>query len=181
MTLLFVPLDITIPNNPTFKLGDYHVSARQKFWRTRTILGKENNYVEYNWLFDQLPFSKVEIFTYKVQLKAVGPHIDHDIKNSTPEKLDLIKSTEPAGYHILLQGKNNSLEVYNGTDWITPILPNAPFAYALDLTSCVHRVREDPDRTTLYIEGSLDREKHKLLIERSIRKYKSFAVYKNKF
>jgi hypothetical protein len=180
MTLLFVPLDITISNNPTFKLGDYHVSARQKFWSTRTILGKENNYVDYNWLFDQLPFSTVEIFTYKVQLKEVGPHIDHDIKNSTLEKLDLIKSTEPAGYHIVLQGKNNSVDLHDGANWVTSLLPNVPSAYVLNIASCLHRVREDLDRTTLYIEGTLDIEKHRLLIERSVKKYKEFAVYKKK-
>jgi hypothetical protein len=177
MTLLFVPLDVNIPENSEFRLGDLHTSIRQHYWNTRTILGRENNYEEYKWLFDQLPFSYVDIFTYKVQKQEVGQHLDHDIKKSTQEKIDLINSTEPSGYHIVLKGRNNTLEIYDGVDWITPILPEAPYAYALGLVTCLHRVREDTERTTLYIEGTLDIEKHKLLIERSVQKYKDLAIY----
>jgi hypothetical protein len=176
MQLLFVPLDIVVPNGMLFKLGDNR-HRRQQFWSTHSILGKETNYVEHRWLFDQLPFTEVEIFTHKIQLKEVRPHVDHDVKNSSLEKLELLNSIEPAGYHIVLQGNNNSLEIYNGVNWVTPILPNAPSAYALNLTSCIHRVRTDPGRTTLYIEGKLDVEKHRLLIERSVKKYKELAVY----
>ena len=178
MKLLFVPLDITIPNDVTFKIGndDYN---RQPFWTTKNIVSN-NDYSEYSWLFDQLPFIKILSFFYKIQQRKVTAHIDHVVSTDTKEQLELIKAAEPAGYHIVLTGKPDSLEIFDGKKWVNPVLPDAPIAYVLNLTACLHRVKEDFQRTTLYIEGDLDIEKHQLLINRSLEKYAKYAVYHDK-
>jgi hypothetical protein len=176
MKLLFVPLDITIPNDITFKVGNEDFN-RQPFWSTKNIISNNNDYSEYSWLFDQLPFTKIVSFFYKIQQRKVTAHIDHVVSTDTKEQLDLIKASEPAGYHIVLNGKADSLEIFDGKKWVNPILPDAPIAYILNLTSCLHRVKEDYKRTTLYIEGEIDIEKHQMLINRSLEKYSNYAVY----
>jgi len=181
MELLFVPLCILIPNNiasMVFETDIGQESYRQDWWDARHI-SKKNNYVEHSWLFDQLPFIEIENFFYKIQHdKSVRSHLDQDLRNTSKEKLDIIKSNEPAGYHIIINGKNDSLEIFNGNRWVTPILPNTPVAYLLNLTSCYHRVKEDKLRTSLFITGTLDSEKHRSLINRSLKKYGDLAVYK---
>ena len=176
MNLLFVPLDIEIPEI-NFKLGERY-TFRQPYWESKNVLGKENNYQEYRNLLDQIPIINITTFTFKVQKKATKPHIDYYPNVSDVYGYKRTAQNEPAGYHIVLKGKFDSLEVFNGKEWINPILPKVPIAYLLNLTSCVHKVKEDELRETLYIQGWLDIEKHTQLIERSLKKYGDLAIYR---
>jgi hypothetical protein len=173
MKLLFVPLDIEVTET-NFELGEqqtYHLGV----WKTSAVIGKENNYQKYRNLLDQLPIVDITLFTHKIQQTKVVPHTDyHGERNNLYEHF--IKN-EPSGYHVVLKGQSNSLEIYNGKEWVTPILPKAPIAYLLNLTTCLHRVKEDILRETLYIQGWMDIEKHNQLIERSLNRYSDLAVY----
>lgn len=173
--LLFVPLDIEITDT-NFELGEattYH----QKYWDTRKVVGEENNYERYRWLLDQFSLDSVTTFTHKVQQEPVGSHVDvFGYKTITDEIRQLIIN-EPSGFHVVLKGNTDSLEIFNGAEWVNPILPKVPFAYLLNLTSCYHRVKEDPLRETLYIKGFINKSKHETLINRSLEKYSHLAVY----
>ena len=79
--LLFLPLDITLVDTK-FVYGD-QITDRQLFWITQEILGRENNFVNYQWLLDQTSITKVVHFTHKFQSKTVGPHYDEDLKKMT--------------------------------------------------------------------------------------------------
>ena len=178
MKLLFVPLDIEVVYTE-FQLGlkkTYH----QGYWETHEVEGKENNYQQYRSLLDQIPITNITSFTHKIQQAVVNAHYDcyPDMKNPTEEHSHIIEN-EPAGYHVVLKGKNDSLEVFDGKKWINPILPQVPMAYLLSLTSCFHRVKEDHLRETLYIKGFLDIEKHNNLINRSLKRYGDLAIYKS--
>jgi len=175
MKLLFVPLDIDVTLT-SFELGEQFIH-KQNFWETKYILGKENNYQEYRNLLDQIPIDNLVSFTHKIQQTAVMPHYDYHGPHNELYK-HLIKN-EPAGYHVVLNGKCDSLEIFNGKKWVNPILPKIPIAYLLNLTSCIHKVKEDNLRETLYIQGWLDIKKHNQLIERSLKKYADLAIYYN--
>jgi len=173
MKLLFVPLDIKV-TDINFDLGEkqnYHINH----WETFDVIGKENNYQNYNSLLNQLPITDITIFTHKIQKNKIGPHYDYHGLHD--ELYKHFKENEPAGYHVVLKGKGDSLEIFNGKEWINPILPKVPIAYLLNLTSCIHRVKEDNSRETLYIQGWLDIKKHNQLIERSLKQYGNLAVY----
>jgi hypothetical protein len=176
--LIFLPLDITI-SDIEFEVEDKKLTFHQASWDTRNVLGRDNNYKKYRWLLDQLPIVQVNGFTHKIQLKATRPHFDmYPDYNSLSDMHKHIITNEPAGYHVVLKGQPNSLEVFDGKEWVNPILPEGPMAYLLNLTSCLHRVKEDQLRETLYIYGQLDVEKHNLLIERNLKKYGDLAIYK---
>jgi len=173
MKLLFVPLDIKVTET-SFKLGKRE-NLNHPYWETNEVVGKENNYQNYRSLLDQIPIVNIIIFTHKFQQMVVKPHFDY--KDKTSDLYNHTIKNEPAGYHVVLNGKCDSLEIYNGKEWINPILPKVPIAYLLNLTSCIHSVKEDILRETLYIQGWLDIEKHNQLIERSLKKYADLAIY----
>ena len=176
--LLFLPLDIII-SDIDFQVEDEKVTFHQANWYTRNVSGRENNFEKYRWLLDQLPIVQVNTFTHKIQQQAVRQHFDMypDYSNLSNLHKHII-ANEPAGYHIVLKGKNDSIEVFDGVEWINPILPNLPGAYLLNLTSCLHRIKEDHLRETLYIHGILDVDKHKELIKRNLKQYGDLAVFK---
>ena len=173
MKLLFVPLDIDVTLT-SFELGEQQI-YNQKYWKTNEVIGKENNYQNYRNLLDQLPIVNVIFFLHKYQHMVVDPHCDY--KDKTSELYNHTIKNEPAGYHVVLNGKCDSLEIYNGKKWVNPVLPKIPIAYLLNLTSCIHKVKEDNLRETLYIQGWLDIKKHNQLIERSLKKYADLAIY----
>jgi hypothetical protein len=175
MKLLFVPLDIEVTQT-NFDLGEQY-TYHQNFWETKKVLGKENNYQQYRSLLDQIPIVDITTFTHKVQQIEVAQHYDYYPGDTPSDEYKHIVQHEPAGYHIVLNGKCDSLEIHNGKEWLNPILPKAPIAYLLSLTSCLHRVKKDHLRQTLYIKGFLDIEKHNQLIERSLKRYGDIAIY----
>ena len=177
--LLFVPLDIEVTET-SFELVVKDSYNQNTFWTTTPVIGKENNYQLYISLLDQIPLVNITTFTHKIQQSKVNDHVDYygDNKNPQAEYIHLLKN-EPAGYHVILKGKCDSLEIFNGKEWITPVLPQVPIAYLLNLTSCLHRVKEDHLRETLYIKGFVDEEKHKQLIERSLKRYGDLAIYQS--
>lgn len=173
MKLLFLPLDIEVTET-IFSLGECF-THKQNYWETKHVIGKENNYQEYRSLLDQIPIINMQMFTHKIQQTEVIPHYDYH--GDLDELYKHFVENEPAGYHIVLKGKNDALEVFNGKKWITPILPKVPIAYLLNLTSCIHRVKKDNLRETLYLQGLLNIEKHNQLIERSLKRYGDLAIY----
>jgi hypothetical protein len=108
----------------------------------------------------------------------VPKHLDvHSNMILEPGELDHIKTVEPAGYRIVLKGRKDSLFVYNGKTWINAIMPDVPGCYLLHSTQGLHKVNEDPGREMIYVRGYLDPIKHKNLIERSLIKFKDYAIY----
>jgi hypothetical protein len=174
--LLFLPLDIDITNAAFFRDG--RVTYQQRFWHTENVVNVGNNYENYRWLLDQLSLDQITTFTYKTQLMPVSEHVDvFGFSTVTPEIQNLIEN-EPSGFHIVLKGNPDSLEIFDGHDWVNPILPSVPGIYLMNLTSCVHRVKPDAYRETLYIKGLVNKTKHKKLIETNLEKYRHLAIFK---
>lgn len=179
MSILFLPIDINLldVNFVQFDNSIKLTSTYNPFWDSTVI--SENTIAKNNFdrILQQLPFKKITVLTYKIQQRLVGPHVDvyPDMLFEDGE-LEHIKQHEPAGYRIVLLGESDSVEVFNGQQWVTAITPSVPCCYLLNSTIAKHRVKSDPGRTIVYVRGILDTDKHNRLIEKSYRKYKDYAI-----
>ena len=44
---------------------------------------------------------------------------------------------------------------------------------------CIHQLLRDENRISVYLRGTIDRDKHRDLIEKSLEKYGKHAIWKN--
>lgn len=179
MNILFLPVDIDM-SDFTFTQSVDSVklkSAYTPFWDITAISEDTALKTSLHKLIEQLPFEKITVLTYKIQQELVKPHVDvyPDMLFEEGE-LEHIKQNEPAGYRIVLTGNSDSVEVFNGAEWVTAKTPSVPCCYLLDSTTAKHRVKTDVGRTMIYVRGILDPKKHRELIERSLSKYKDYAI-----
>jgi hypothetical protein len=178
--ILFCPLDIEIENIEFDSfIGTPVVSKYNPYWNS-TLLSdeviKKNNFDK---ILNQLPFDKITNIQYKIQQKEVGPHVDvYAAMNFSNGEYEHILDTEPAGYRFVVKGEIDSLETFNGKEYVVAALPKVPCGYILNSTSAIHRVKEDESRTTIYIRGWLNKERHLELLKRSYEKFSSYVVLK---
>ena len=187
--LLYLPIKIDIPNvdynisddNFNLKKYDYFETWSAKQFRD---INEANNHEGFKIILNQLPFKEITLFKQNTQLKDVMAHVDVNINYHskgyiTNEEHDNILKNEPAGNRIVLKGKKDVLEIFDGKDWKKVTLPEVPFAYIINSTKFKHRVVGDTGRKTLYIRGSLDENLHKQLIEKNLKEYHSYALFEN--
>ena len=175
--LLFLPIDIDF-RDVVFD-HEEKVTYHQKFWNTEKVVKVGQDYDNHRWLLDQLSLDQVTTFTHKIQQQKVDPHVDvfgHTVV--TPE-IQQLADNEPSGFHVVLKGQPDSLEIFDGKQWINPVLPKVPMVYLMNLLTCYHRVKHDPGRETLYIKGFINKQKHKDLIDKNLKKYPELAIFKN--
>jgi hypothetical protein len=179
MSILFLPIDIDMSN---FNFTQFDSSVKLKstynpFWDSTVISEDTVIQNKFGKVLEQLPFKKITVLTYKIQQRPVGPHVDvyPDMLFEDGE-LEHIKQHEPSGYRFVLAGATDSVEVFNGVDWVTATTPAVPCCYLLNSTEAKHRVKSDPSRTIIYVRGLLDTDKHQNLITRSYSKYKDYAI-----
>jgi hypothetical protein len=176
--ILFLPIDIDLSN---FDFNQFDnvtkLKAFNPYWDSSVITEDTIIKNNFNSILEQLPFVKVTTLTHKIQKVAVGQHVDVYPEMTFEEgELEHIIANEPSGYRFVVKGANDSLEVFNGKEWITAYLPTVPCCYILNTTTGKHKVKEDTDRRIIYIRGFLDELKHKALIEKSYIKYKDYAI-----
>jgi hypothetical protein len=88
-----------------------------------------------------------------------------------------IRSNEPCGYRIVINGVLEKLHVKTNDNWVVAKLPYTPICYLINSTTLYHKVDDDPTRETIYVRGWIDREKHNNLIDTSLKKFKEYAIY----
>lgn len=181
MELLYLPIDIDITSvefdREQLKKMPTH-SYQPKWWDSAIM---DNLSIEKNGLVDvlnQLPFDKITMAMHKFQNEPVGEHFDvYPQMKISPEEFKNISDNEPCGYRIVLKGNNDRLSVWDGESWVTPILPSVPCCYLINATKMKHKVSDDPGREIIYLRGIINSERHKELVEKSLRKYGDLAVY----
>ena len=179
MNYVFLPIDIDLKDFKFNQLdSSYVMTGWQPYWKT-SMVSKDT--IQENYLtniLDQLPFDKITRISYKVQKTKVLGHTDvHSDMNLEEGEWENIVNNEPAGYRIVISGKTDRLKVFDGKDWITAYLPKVPCCYLINSTDVRHMVLEDDNRELIYLRGFLNQEKHKMLLERSLRKYKDYAIF----
>lgn len=142
----------------------------------RTDLDQSLTYLKN--LVETLPLTGFSNVRLTIQQVSVDPHLDiyknHGLDQSLYEHFQI---NEPCGYRFLLSGSSDALEVFDGKIWRTARLPNNPGCYLINTTKAFHRVKEDKDRLTLYIRGTVDPVLHKKLVEKNLEKYQEYAIF----
>lgn len=178
MNLLFLPIDIDL-SQLKFYQKDRSIELKEynPYWSSTPIDNDSIIKNNFNKILDQLPFRRITTLTHKIQQRSVESHVDvYPSMTFEEEELEHIKSNEPCGYRFVLKGNTDSLEVFNGKEWVTAKIPKVPCCYLLNSTSGFHRVKEDSNRETIYVRGFIDQEKHKKLIDSSYKKYQEYAI-----
>ena len=183
--LLYLPIDINIETLAFTRdesLQKMPTHTFQPGWWDSVILNHEsvikNNLKA---VIDQLPFKKITMAMHKFQTAPVAEHFDvYPQMKISQEELYEIQNNEPCGYRLVIKVRNDVLEIWNGKEWLNPVLPESPCCYLINTTALKHRVKDDPGREIIYFRGILDKDKHLALIKKSLSKYKKQAVYKAK-
>ena len=187
--LLFLPIKINIPDIPHSiddKLYDLNKVVYFETWSVTefTNINEIKKHPSFKIIIEQLPFKQITLFKENIQLKDVMAHVDVNFNYQSKglisyEEHDNILKNEPAGYRIVLKGKEDALEIFDGKDWKKVLLPKVPFAYIIYSTKIKHRVIGDTGRKTLYIRGSLDENLHNQLIQKNLKEYYNYALFEN--
>jgi hypothetical protein len=179
MKLLFLPIDIDLKGFEFQQMGELeHGNLFNPWWNATFI--KEETIIknDFNLILDQLPFKQITRLFHKTQKSAVGSHVDVMPQMQMEEnEYDHIKKNEPCGYRIVLKGGTDKVKIKTSSGWVTSILPSVPSCYIINSTEAFHTVDFDEIRETIYIRGFLDIEKHHQLVEKSLLKYKDYAIY----
>lgn len=129
-------------------------------------------------IVEQLPLTGFSNVRLTIQNQPVDTHLDIYEKHGLDKELyEHFVSNEPCGYRFLLSGSTDALEVFDGRKWRTARLPASPGCYLINTTRALHRVKEDKDRLTLYVRGTVDVDRHKALIEKNLEKYSDYAIF----
>jgi len=178
MNILFLPIDIDLSHFDFTQLDDStKLKSFNPYWDSSLVTPDTVIKNGFNRILDQLPLTKITMLSYKIQKSIVGEHVDvYPEMNFKEGELEHIKANEPSGYRFVIKGATDSVEVFNGKEWVTACSPAVPCCYLLNATSGKHRVKADPDRRIIYVRGFLDQSKHRTLIEKSYSKYKDYAI-----
>jgi hypothetical protein len=84
---------------------------------------------------------------------------------------------------MVIQGtKSGDMAINNNDEIIVPEMPEDTDWYLISHTGTLHGTPENindiKDRYVLFVQGWIDKERHKELISKSIDKYKDFIVKK---
>lgn len=175
---LFLPIDIDLSDFDFTQLDNStKLTAFNPYWNSSLITVDTIVKNGFNRILDQLPFTKITTLSYKIQKGKVGEHVDvYPEMTFEDGELEHITDNEPSGYRFVIKGATDSIEVFDGKEWITAYLPTVPCCYIVNATTGKHRVKEDTDRRIIYVRGFLNESAHRALIEKSYIKYKDYAI-----
>jgi hypothetical protein len=187
--ILFCPIDLEVPNFGIYDLGDNVQKSpiHAKYWNVEYLCF---NYVWRDstdhprqhlkeWLLSNLPFSRIEIARLNQQIYETSPHIDHPPNRFSTEWLVNQLETEPSGYRLVLKGDPNALKIHYSEKIMDGYVSSIPGAYLINSMESVHQLLKDDNRISLYLNGTIDRDKHNDLIQRSLEKYSEHVIWKN--
>ncbi len=116
-----------------------------------------------------------------------------DFNTITREFRDHQLDTEPCGYRMIIKGDRKSLyltdgapEVIDGkltygeiTKHIPTEVPESTDCFALKSYGSMHGVKKtenDDNRLLLFVVGWIDKDKHKQIVDRSVKEYSDYLV-----
>lgn len=190
--LLFLPVDIDVPKLDFPELVDIQSDIiGSSFWDYEQLLDTSINdnfpwkknlnqtRQHYRNLIEQLPFESLDNVRVSIQTKTVKPHVDisEETKKRLGSNYNHYIANEPCGYRILISGNQSSLKLIVSGKIVSTYLPSVPGLYLINSTTCRHFVDKDIGRKTIYIRGLVKQDEHQDLIERSLQKFKEYAIY----
>ena len=127
---------------------------------------------------DLLPYDAISNVKINCQRKPTVPHVDFTQPEKGQELWKNSVANEPCGYRIVIKGATDVLKIHTNDEIQTAYMPEETHAYAIDQSSGLHSVIDDPGRITVYTTGFINKDKHDKLIEKSLDKYRRYAIYK---
>ena len=105
-------------------------------------------------------------------------HYDFVSPDKNPELYEHNKNVEPCGYRLILQGhRTGELRVIANDKSIVPVMPMDTDWYVLGHTNTAHsNIGYPEDRYIVFCHAWINKEKHQELLERSLVKYKDYAI-----
>jgi len=176
--ILFLPIDIDLSGLRFQQLDNSKKSGSwQGYWDASFISEDTIKQTNFNSILEQLPLTRTTRLFHKIQNKPVLSHLDcqSDMIYEDGE-YEYLKSIEPGGYRIVLNGNPKALWVFDNKDWHNVTLPSVPCCYVINATAGYHKLDADFERETIYIRGYIDLDKHQVLLERSLKKYGDYAL-----
>jgi hypothetical protein len=187
--LLFCPIDLEVPDFGIYELGvtaqkspiqarDWNVEYICSSFVWRDFLDSQRQHLK-EWLISNLPFSRIEFARLNEQIFVAGPHVDHAPSRFSKEFAAAQSETEPSGYRLVLKGDPNALKIHYSGKIIDGYVSSVPGIYLINSMECIHQLLRDENRISVYLRGTIDRDKHRDLIEKSLEKYGKHAIWKN--
>ena len=136
------------------------------------------NLVEY--IVTQLPFKKLKAVSIMSSTGVVPLHLDMPLNATDSEKKNYVEN-EPSVYRLLIDGDMHKDSFYVASKSVGKryvSLPASSPGWAMGCYSCGHGNDETVPHQKLlvYLMGDLDQNRHAELLNRSILKYKDFAI-----
>lgn len=193
--LLFLPVDIDLPDLEFPKLVNAHSDVMgASFWTYEQLLDQDSNdplpwkkdldpvRKNYKNIISKLPFETLENIRLSIQSKIVKSHVDvsDQTKNRSLENYNHYLQNEPCGYRIVFSGNRSALKLVVNRSVVTAELPSMPCVYLINSTTCQHFVDQDVGRKTVYIRGRINPIEHKRIIEKSLDRFKDYAIFLTK-
>jgi len=184
--ILWIPIDI-----PKFPLPDLTLVTHTNWlhWNfAKLTKTKESPYeeTEFNddvnneikeW-FSYFPYNSIRNIKFNIQKDKVSDHIDFTKPFLNPVLHKNNSQNEPCGYRVLLKGsRKEKMYVVKDGKKIYTELPDETDVYALGHTNALHGVDYEPGRVTIFTHFEVNPIEHKKLIERSLEKYKKYAIF----
>lgn len=119
----------------------------------------------------QLPFKQLTVSGMLYQMGEIPPHRDaHDVREPTEPRRYTIYLTDPK-YNTFYFSKDESAEHKIYPKLVTP-------CFAFNNTDVYHgAVATNRPKIILTAAGIIDNDRHEQLLERSLKKYKDYALY----
>lgn len=190
--LLWLPIDYPkIPDISPLLISSV-LNEEFAFWKFLRLTERKESPYEINewklWIrnsyphlvswIEGLPFSNIRNIKLNFQTSKVKGHIDFVHPDADPELWENNNSNEPCGYRILVKGsRQNCLWVKDQS--YTCNMPETTNVYVINHTEGLHGVNDDEDRWTIFCHGEIDPIQHKILLERSLSRYKKYAIWNN--
>jgi hypothetical protein len=185
--ILWVPVDIPkfplpsldLPTHTSWSYWDFAKLTKQKSSPYLETEFEENVSVVLKKWFDYFPYKTIRNIKFNIQKNVVSDHIDF-----TKPHLDLNlhqnnANNEPCGYRILLRGtRKGKMYVIRDGERVYTEMPDDTDVYVLGHTNTMHGVDYEPGRVTIFTHFEVDPVEHKKLIDRSLDKYKKYAIMK---
>jgi L-rhamnose mutarotase len=134
--------------------------------------GFEDAFPEIANCIKQLPFKQLTVSGMLYQLGEIPPHQD---------ETDIWNPTEPRRYSIYLTSPEHNTFYVSKTPDSEKIFVNINPEYScfvFNNTDCWHgAIKNDRPKIILTTAGILDNDKHNLLLEKSLKKFKNEAIY----
>jgi hypothetical protein len=194
-TLFWLPLDLPKFEYSDEIIADFNgkIATNAPAFLAQKLTENGSPYAKSNWRNDltasqsklkeyidaHLPFDDI------VNIKVHHPnskgslHIDFVVPKDNPEFFKHNEENEPCGYRLVLSGaRSGDLIIKNSSGNQYPQLPEDTDWYIIGFTNVLHSITHRcPNRYIIFCHGWINKEKHDIIINRSLEKYKDYAVW----